>query len=396
MRKSSISEYYDCIIAGAGPAGCSAACYISRLGLTVLLLDKEKFPRNKTCGDGIPPSAMHILDRMGVLEKIEAIKPRKSDYMIVSSPDGTVVKGVPSTKGLRDYGYVIPRMIFDDIIFNHIKVLPGITAVEKFKVTDIIYNGGNACGIKGEFNKKSYSVRGKYIIAADGVNSIIARKLGLLNRTDKHRAFSIRAYFDNVSGLEQAVELHFDEKLTPGYGWIFPVSEKKANVGIMILNDYSPTKDIKKYYDEFIKTNDIARAKLKKAKMIKGTYRGCMLPLGSFPSLRHKNNVMLIGDAGSLIDPVTGEGIFYALASGAFAAEAIKKSMSKSGKSAAEIYQKILDKNFKWKKYIPGYIAQSLLNNKKVFNFIAHWAGKKSKRADFLINLVLHSTTKIG
>jgi geranylgeranyl reductase family protein len=336
-----MNKYYDVIVVGAGPAGCSAACFIAQKGYEVLLIDKAKFPRDKICGDGFSASSLAVLEKLGALEVVERANPFRIDKVTVSSPNGTVVSAKPpSVEGLRDYGYVIPRKEFDNLFLQFTKGIPKVKLLENTHVEELIYDGLDVCGVRS----KNETFMGKIIIGADGVHSTIAKILSLRNDNPKHRGIALRAYFDNVENLNHEIEL-------PGYAWIFPTSEHTANIGVGILTRFADSTGIRDLFYRFLEKNNHARIKLTNAQMIENSLRGCPLPIGSFPSERSNRNVLLLGDAASFVDTLTGEGIYYALRSGEYAAEAIDLTLSKSNRleRVGTIYEKLWKKEFKWK-----------------------------------------------
>ena len=174
---------YDVIIVGAGPAGCSTAYFLNQIGFKVLLLEKHTIPRDKTCGDGLTPKTLLQLEKMGALSKIESANPFNTYSIILSSPNNNIMTGkTPKVDGLKDYFAILPRKKTDEILFNHVDALPNVTTLQSFRVTDIIRDGKRIIGVKGRSNDATHDIHGKYIIGADGPNSIIARKISLINR----------------------------------------------------------------------------------------------------------------------------------------------------------------------------------------------------------------------
>lgn len=383
-------KQYDVIIAGAGPAGCSAAFFLAKQGFEVLLADKAVFPRDKVCGDGIGPNALDVLDRMDIVGAIEAEKPWKATHVAVQSPQGSVLKGkIPKKDNLRDFYYIFPRFDFDAVLFNHLKYVTNVKTLENFQITDLLYNEKRICGVTGKYNNKSERINGKYIIGADGVNSIIARKLNLLNNNKHHKCFSVRAYFDNVSGLDTSLEIYFDKSVLPGYGWIFPVSENKANIGVGIdMFELSrSSKNIRQLFEAFIEK--FAQDKLEKAVMLKDSFKGCQLNMRSFAGPRYKDNVFLIGDAGSMINPVTGEGIDYALRSGEHAALALGQALSEN-KKTGKVYQDMCMPGINWLSFIFIKRIFFFIMKTFLFNFIEYLSIKNPDRVRALAKSIIY------
>ncbi|MCP4133462.1 MAG: geranylgeranyl reductase family protein [bacterium] len=382
---------YDVIISGAGPAGCASAFFLTQAGLRVLLLDKATFPREKICGDGVAPAALDVIDRMGMLEKVEACGNTKVNYLNISSPAGHLARSkFPSIDGSRDYGIIFPRKEFDALMVDTIANLPGVEFMDSSTVKGLVFDNNNKpIGVSVKQGNKKTEYYGKYIIAADGAYSPIARNLSLYNNIPKYRAFSVRAYFENVTGLDTSINLHFDKYVLPGYGWVFPVKGGRANVGVIIYNRYTPSPGIKGLFNRFINENPYTREKLKNAKMVKDSLMGYPLTNGSFPSRRAVNNVLLTGDAGSFIDALTGEGIYYALRTGEFASQAIIAEV-KEGRNAAACYEKLWKKELKWKEYMAGYLIQGIFNHPGLVDFYMKRAQKKPAIAETMAGVLCH------
>ncbi|MBI5047157.1 FAD-dependent monooxygenase, partial [Candidatus Micrarchaeota archaeon] len=227
-------EEYDVIILGGGPAGSSCAAFLSKAGRNVLLLDRATFPRDKTCGDGISGRSVSVLKELGLMTEIAKIEHEDMYGVTFSSPKGTVVPiGTgPKEKQKEDVppGFVCRREVFDNVIFQNAKKLCTKT-IEGFNATDLIMDGNKVVGIKGMFNGKEMSFKAKVFVGADGAGGITARKLGAYNSDEMHQAVAVRAYYDNVDGMGDKIELHFIDSVLPGYFWIFPLPNKRANVG---------------------------------------------------------------------------------------------------------------------------------------------------------------------
>ncbi len=388
---------YDVIVVGAGPAGCSAATFLAKQGRRVLLVDKARFPRDKVCGDGISASSMDVMDRMGVSDKVERSKPWKITSIAVSSPKGLVIRNdVPPADGLRDYGYVIPRKDLDYILYQYAKSMPNVTALEGFRVKELLYDGQRVCGIRGRVGQTSECHQGAFILGADGAQSVISKAVSLQNRERKHRAFAVRAYYDRVEGLESCIEIHYERTVMPGYGWIFPTGEGSANVGVGVLNRFHSSKDIKRWFNIFVERNAFAKKKLKNARMIEGSFGGWPITLGAFSAKRSVKNVLLVGDAGSFVDPLSGEGIYYALRSGEYAACAIETGLRKGGcaEKVGGVFEALWKKEFKWKEFIPGHIMQPFLSNGFLLESILNRAHQDPKRAARLTAAMAHKIPK--
>ena len=386
---------FDVVISGAGPAGCTAALSLARNGMRVALIDKAQFPRDKTCGDGVTPASARLLEELGVMEVVRQRVGPLTVFKGITlfSPDGAVVQGRLSQTGDRSSeSYVIPRSLLDDCFVTCVKAHESISFFDNTESRELIINGDSARGLStsgGEFY-------GKCIVAADGVYSPIAAQLGLLNRQKEQQGFAMRAYFSNVDRLNDSIELHYDNLILPGYGWVFPAGEKRANIGVGIMTRFKEPRGLKNMFERFIAENPVVSSKLKDAAMELGTLKAWPLPFGSFRGMRSQRNVLLAGDAGSFVDPLSGEGIFYALKSGQFAADAIVKALAENDRAqAGALYEKLWRKAFEFDEFSVGYFLQTMLNSRFLMETLLQFASKKQSRADLLADIIAHNRKKL-
>lgn len=324
-------QEYDLIIVGAGPAGSAAALYAGRMGLKTLLLEKEKFPRDKICGDAISGKSMDILKDLGLFEKALQLPSARVHSVTFGSPDLTTVNIPfrPSQQSNQPTGLVIRRTVFDQFLFSEACTVTEAVR-EEFEVTEILTEKDAVVGVKGinRGTQKEETFRGKIIIGADGFNSLVSRAMGLYKHEAEHWVVALRQYYRGVGGLDKQIELHFIDEVIPGYFWIFPADDHKANVGIGMLHA-----SMKKYNIDLRKALQAAvnssqfRERFAGAEALEEP-RGWNLPVGSTHRRNYGNGFLLLGDAAGLIDPFTGEGIGNALFSAKIAArtaaEAIK------------------------------------------------------------------------
>lgn len=352
------SREYDVIVVGAGPAGCSAAYFSALQGLNVLLLDKARFPRDKVCGDSISPRSLKILERMGLLEKIEKGDFFRNKGIILSSPDFSVMKNdIPKAKGQLDYGYVIPRKIFDNMLLLHVKDT-SVTVMEGMEITSLLFEGKRVAGVKSSDGSE---MKCKIVVGADGVYSRVAKNAGIYTTDPDHETIVARAYFRGVDNLEDYNEIHADSKFLPGYGWLFPINSSCANVGVGIIKTYLYKKEenLKSLFEYFISENPLVKKKLANAKMI-GKLKAWPERFGSMAKNSYSNGVLLVGDAAGFVDSGSGEGIYQALRSGELAAEVIHTACSEGdfSKNTLKKYER------KWKKDFSADFKYGRINAK--------------------------------
>lgn len=332
-------EEFDAIVVGGGVGGSTCAWFLSRkYNRSVLLLEKQQFPRDKICGDAISGKSASVLNEMDLNKEIEKKPHAEIHGVTFSSPNGAVAE-IPfkTAKGQsRGTGYVCRRMDYDDLVFQKAKAVAKKT-MQNFQVTELLWeeqNGNNyAVGVKGKNLKtgQEEEFRAKVVVGADGATSIVSRKVGNLNPSPKHHCVALRAYYKGIKNLTNNIEIHFIESVLPGYFWIFPLEKGYANVGIGMITEDVQKKhvNLKQAMLEAIQKNPLLRDRFWEAKIV-AEIRAWNLPLASYHRKAHGNGWVLIGDAASLIDPFSGEGVGNAMLSGKIAAKYINRALSEN------------------------------------------------------------------
>ena len=389
---------FDVIIVGAGPGGSSAALYLTKAGKKVLLLDKATFPRDKICGDALSGKTIGILRELGLEEQIKKTKHGMVNGITLSSPKGEVMKLPFSKEGrqVRVQGYVVRRHDADFVFFSAAKKAATKT-IEGFTVTDIILEDSFVKGVKGKGSDgKEMEFRAPVTIGADGAYSVVARRLAIVKHPDEHMCAATRAYFDNVEGLNDTIEIHFIKDLMPGYFWVFPIDGKNANVGLgMVVKDLK-----KKGYNlqektlEVIKNHPMFKERFKDSKLV-GNVMSWQLPFGSKHQQLHGNGYVLIGDAAALVDPFSGEGVGNALLSGKIAADVISRGIDNKNVSA-EVLAEYKDKLWATVDHElqTSYNMQKMGRNQFILNLVIHKAATKPKVRDAIVGMLENDEAK--
>lgn len=316
----------DVLIAGAGPGGCSAALALARHGVRVVLVDKAVFPRDKVCGDALSGKVMRILDRTApdVGERLRADGRQLPSWGVTFTAPGGKSLRVPFSRNTGEGaapGSIMPRLDFDALLLDKVKTSPGITVVEGTPIAHFerIPNGWRAMEAGA---KRSFEAR--LVIAADGANSHFSRHVAGLPMEPRHHCAGVRAYFGGVKGLDPQgfIELIFLKELLPGYLWVFPLAEGRANVGLGLRSDVVRNRraDLKGLMRDLLATHPLLKDRFSGARM-EGPIQGLGLPLASTRRAISGDGYLLVGDAGHLIDPFTGEGISHAMISGMHAGD---------------------------------------------------------------------------
>lgn len=368
----------EACIVGAGPGGVATALKLSYLGIPSLLIDKAAFPRDKVCGDAISGKVTTLLNRLdpAILERFNA-RPIQSDVWGIRfvSPDNKNLNIPFKPNYVREAtsapGYVAKRLDFDEFLIGEVKRRANIEFWEGVEVSTYQKQpNGWAVG-----TKDGRTIHCRMLIAADGAYSAFSRKQAGLAKDPKHYAAAVRAYYKGVAGLDKDnfIELHFIKAITPGYFWIFPLPDGQANVGLGMRSDIMAKRgfNLREELDKLLREHPVLSARFSQAELI-GKVKGFGLPLGSKRRSISGDHYMLVGDAGHLVDPLTGEGIGNAFYSGFIAAEQLQQCIMAEDYSAAflKAYDKRVDRVLGSEMRL-SYRLQKMLMYPAIVNLIA-------------------------
>jgi len=309
----------EVIVVGGGPAGAATAWALAREGADVLVLDRATFPRDKVCAEYLSPQASRILSDMGVLEDVEASGPAHLAGMRLRAPNGLIVDGEFAAnhgfRAFRDKGLAIRRTILDEIVLRGARNA-GARVEEGVRVADVTRDdSGRVTGVTGiGVDGAPFSRRGRYVVGADGLRSVVARRLRLVkpNRVWPRR-IALVAHYTGVKGVTDMGEMHVDYD---GYFGIVDVGGGIMNVAVVV-----PMERAKQLGDDraaFLENWIASRSHL--APRFVGAKR--ITPVrttGPFATTSRRGwapGAAVVGDAADFFDPFTGEGIYAALRGG--------------------------------------------------------------------------------
>lgn len=380
------------VIIGCGPAGAGASLYLSKAGIPHLILEKDVFPRDKICGDACSGKTAFVL-RKADPAYIEEIFSNENEFLpsygvTFAAPNGKVIDipFAPDKNGTgRPPGFTTKRLHFDQFLFSKLKgphstIVQGalISRIERSETGyAITYKTGRA----GEAPATEQTIHCTLLIGADGDKGITRKKLLQADTVSKTSAIGLRAYYEGVTGLhpQHFIELHFLKEVLPGYFWIFPLPGGGANVGIGMESAIVRKKKInlREVMLEAIRNNPNIKDRFSNATLTDKIY-GWGLPMGAEKMKVSGDHFMLTGDAASLIDPFTGEGIGNALYSGMLAAETADLALKAGRFDEAYLQEQYGDLLFKriGEELKLSYTMQRLLQFPWLFNLVVNKAHK--------------------
>ncbi|MEM4360950.1 MAG: geranylgeranyl reductase family protein [Candidatus Anstonellaceae archaeon] len=330
---------FDVIVVGGGPAGSTTAAYLAKENKNVLLIDKASFPRDKTCGDALSGKSMKVIRELGLIEEIKKLPHAPVHGVLFSSPAGHTLKipFVKSDENREDgVGYCMRRYYTDHMFLKAAKKF-GAKVKEKLMAQKLIFEQNKVIGVRALDleTRQEQEFYANVVVGADGVNSIVAREvLGQeANLDPNHSCDAIRQYFSSIRGLSNYIEIHFLSSVQPGYFWIFPLENQTANVGLGLISSElqkkmkTSKKTLVHLFQEAISNEPILKDRFIDAKPL-GPITGWRLPFGSKKRKLAGNGWVLVGDAASLVDPFSGEGVGNATTSGKLAAQSIVEAIN--------------------------------------------------------------------
>lgn len=366
------TKEFDVIICGAGPAGSTCALALADSGLRVAVLEKNSFPRDKTCGDAVAAYVPKVLATIN-----SALAKSLEDFTEKVSVN-TCRLVAPNQKAFdlrfSQTGFISRRIDWDNFLFEKAAAQSNTTFFLNHTISDVTIASHGVTVIAG-----NTTFKGSMVIGCDGAHSVLNRKITGTRLDPDHHCGAVRAYYSNVSGIpDHTFEIHLVKDLLPGYFWIFPVKNNLANVGLGVLSSVISKRrmDLRASLQRVVEEIPYVSDRFKNAERI-GKIEGFGLPLGSRKVPMSGDRFMLCGDAASLIDPLSGEGIGQAIVSGRYAGWHAKKCFDENNFSAshmkqydAQVYQKF------WSRHRKNYFIQQVMNNEWLLNGVFNAAIK--------------------
>ena len=377
------------IVVGGGPAGSSTAFFLARAGIPVTLLDRAHFPRDKPCSEYLSPQAARILSEMNALDSVEATGAAQLAGMRVHAPNGRTIhgefRGNHGFRGFRDRGLAVRRTVLDSILLDRARAA-GVAVREGVRVTDVVRgNDGKVRGITTSEGSSPSTHDADLVIGADGLRSVIGRRLGLIKPSRWPKRIALVAHYSGVEHDGDYGDMYVDRSEYCGIAYL---GNDVTNVAVVVPVSRAAevAVDRTEFFESWIAERPQIAARFASASRIDQ-----VRATGPFASSARRawvSGAALVGDSAEFFDPFTGEGIYTALRGGEILAGAVADSLiaGKATDAALNEYEIARRKEFsgKWtvEKLIGAAVAFPALINRA-----ANVLSRRRDMADLLVGV---------
>ncbi|HVF54287.1 MAG TPA: geranylgeranyl reductase family protein [Actinomycetota bacterium] len=318
----------DVVVVGGGPSGAAAAHFLASRGHSVIVCEKKDFPREKTCGDGLTPRAVKVLEEMGLGSQLGDWA--RVQGLRVHAAGRVLELAFPQLDDFCDYGLVKPRKDLDQIVLDNAEAA-GAKVLYHTQVTEPVFDGGVLKGVIAKRDGDAEEFRARWVICAEGAATKFARSLGRVRNLDYPMGFAIRQYFrspmENSGWFEAYLDVRSGPDALPGYGWVFPVGDGTVNAGVGLLSTFGGWRDINLHDLQSNFIGNLPPEWEVNTETVCSKPRAGRLFMGASVWPPHGPGFLLTGDAAGMINPCNGEGIAYGYETGRIAARHIDEAL---------------------------------------------------------------------
>jgi geranylgeranyl reductase family protein len=375
---------YDVAIVGAGPAGSSTAITLAQRGYHVALIDRAVFPRDKLCGDFLNPINWPVLDELDVSQDVLARPHAEISTFRITAADGAEAFSALPMAGERQFGLGLRRFHLDHVLLERAKRV-GVSVNEGVKVTAVEMDS-HGWRLDIDRGGEHVSARAKFVVGADGRQSSIARQLGVgSHRTKPSTSVGFEIQLRNVSAVTGSVEIH---QFGGGYAGVARVDENTINLGFAVQRSLlGRSVSFESLRERFLCHNSVLDKLLSASEPVSALRS--VWPV-YFPRRKcFGAGFLLVGDAARVTEPVTGEGIFFALRSGQLAATTIAAALREGNLSMVRLseYDRACRAEFGARLRLNSLI-RVLMYRPKLLSLAIRLLGSRKRLLESLVNSV--------
>jgi menaquinone-9 beta-reductase len=323
-----LSIEVDVAVVGGGPSGSAAAHYLATRGHSVLVCEKKSFPREKTCGDGLTPRAVKVLEEMGLA--LEVKNWERVRGLRVHAAGRTLELEFPRLDAFCDYGLVKPRKDLDQVVLDNAEAA-GAKVLYETHVDEPAFEGGVVRGFRAERDGGSEEVRANFVVSAEGAATKFGRSLGRTRNEAYPMGFAIRQYFrspmEHSGWFDAYLDIRSGPDSVPGYGWVFPVGDGTVNAGVGLLSTYGDWRSVNLHHLQDFFVSQLPEEWGMNSETVCSRPRAGRLFMGASVWPPHGPGFLMTGDAAGMINPCNGEGIAYGYETGRIAGRHIDEAL---------------------------------------------------------------------
>ncbi|MEX0831324.1 MAG: geranylgeranyl reductase family protein [Nitriliruptoraceae bacterium] len=395
------TEVADVVVVGAGPAGSSAAARLASQGHDVIVLEKDTFPRDKVCGDGLTPRVVKELLDLGLVDEAHGRVDGWATQRGLRIHGGRTVMELewPQLDDWPSWGATATRKVFDETLARNAQAR-GARLIESATVLEPVWRDAREDRVAGvtyrDADRRLGRIDAKVVIAADGPGGGLARHLGSVRRTDRPMAVAARTYYRSSRSADEWISSFLDLRdvdgnLLSGYGWVFPLDDGTINVGLGLL---STSKDFQAIdYRRMLTAwttglaDDWETSEDRRTDQI----RTGPIPMGFNRTPLHQRGVLLVGDAAGMVNPFNGEGISYAMEAAALASEVVDEALAARRTAVLDRYDTELRQ--RWGGYYTlGRVFAELVGHPQVMHVCTEYGMPYRPLMELVFKLMAHLT----
>ena len=340
----------EVLVVGGGPAGAAAGFWLAKLGHDVIVIERKKFPREKTCGDGLTPRAVKELGDMGLSDKLSQF--HRYEGLRATAHGKALELKWPTHPIYPQYGYVVRRRELDMMVARNAQEAGAKLLEEHEAISPIVENDCvRGAIVTNKVDGSTIAIHAQYVIIADGANSRFGRAIGTSREKSWPYGTAIRTYWKSPRHDEPWIESALDVKdrngkSMPGYGWIFPVGDGTINIGVGLLSTFKNFKDVNTShlldsYAHMVADRWEIDPTQPECKATSGK-----IPMGGSVGPKVGNTHIVIGDAAGSVNPFNGEGIDYAYETAHIAADVLHDALVAKDAMILKRYDQLIEEEY--------------------------------------------------